>query len=61
MHTIGFSDTPNVDLDDCDVAEPDNEKKLSWFLDCGLGGYRAGVHLDLYDRDCRWEKVMYWA
>lgn len=41
--------------------QPENDKKLSWFVDLSFGGYRAGRHLNLYHRDTKWEKVIYWA
>lgn len=58
-NTVGFSDTPDISLNDCDVAQPDNEKKVSWFVDT-FPGYRAGTHMGLYN-DPNWEKVLYYA
>mmetsp|Transcript_18857 Transcript_18857/g.61900 ORF Transcript_18857/g.61900 Transcript_18857/m.61900 type:complete len:118 (+) Transcript_18857:502-855(+) len=58
--SFGFSDSDFVELMDCDVAEPESPKRLSWFIDLGWGGYRAGSHLDLYSKT-KWEKVLYYA
>ena len=51
MNTVGFADSKAIWLNDCDVAEPLSDKRLSWFVDEGWGGYRVGRHMDLYDHD----------
>ena len=47
-------------LNDCDVVDRQSNKRVSWFVDQGWGGYRAGAHIELYD-DGPWEKLLYYA
>ncbi len=39
---FGFAAEQSIDLSPGDVSSSDSENRLSWLLDIGLGGYRAG-------------------
>lgn len=56
--SFGFSDNPSIFQDQGDTATTDPQSRLSWHMDTGTGGYRAGAHLNLnFDDD--WQKWMY--
>ena len=60
-NSFGFADADDVWLNDCDVNDlQTGHRRLSWFVDQGWGGYRAGAHVDLYNEG-PWEKVLYYA
>ena len=53
--SIGFSDTDEVNYNNCDFTSPDDTKKLCWQLDFGGGG-RLGTVL-YTTSDCYYKKI----
>ena len=60
-NTFGFADSSNVWLNDCDVLEPHSGKRVSWFVDRGVGlcplpSFLQQMHLRPYNVHLRLEK-----
>jgi len=58
-NAIGFSASSNIDLRPHDVLSPrDDPSRVSWHLDSGIGGWRAGTNTNLNDNE-DYHKVFY--
>ena len=57
--SFGFSPVSELSLDSdhCDISNNDPEYRLSWNVRGEFGGYRAGVHIGLYN-DKIWRKII---
>ncbi len=59
--SIGFSNSSGIYLESADKGGGENstcDLRLSWHLDMGVGGWRAGCETGLND-DATWRKIIY--
>ena len=57
-YSFGFSPTADIDLNYADTLMDSCESRLSWHLNNGIGGWRAGCDVDLSTAS-NWEKRVY--
>ena len=59
-HSFGFLECgTELDQNKADVGTTSPKSRLSWNLDNGLGGYRAGVNVGLNEDNQAWRKLIY--
>mmetsp|Transcript_5591 Transcript_5591/g.5780 ORF Transcript_5591/g.5780 Transcript_5591/m.5780 type:complete len:315 (+) Transcript_5591:38-982(+) len=56
-YAFGFSPIASINLKRGDIITDNCEKRLSWHLQVGYGGFRAGCKINLYSNV--WRKVVY--
>ena len=57
-YSMGFADVAAVNLNPADLSSADCASRLSWHLDNGAGGYRAGCTTSL-NTDPTWTKLIF--
>ena len=58
-HSFGFAGSSDINLNQADTSSDDCQHRLSWHLDLGIGGYRAGCTLSLNNDNSQFRKVIY--
>jgi hypothetical protein len=56
--SFGFAGSAVINLKTADTKDTGCDKRLSWHLDLGVGGWRAGCQTGLIESD-EWRKIMY--
>jgi hypothetical protein len=56
--SIGFASSAGITLNPADTNNTGCDKRLSWHLDLGVGGWRAGCQTVIIESE-EWRKIMY--
>jgi len=56
---FGFAPNASINLSSADITTSEESERLSWLVDVGHGGWRAGATKHLYE-DSNWRKLLYY-
>ena len=59
--SVGFAPVSTIDQHWADVLDVDGKDRLSWYLDCDCGGWRAGTAKGLQNDNTGRKVIWYWG